>query len=101
MSDFVSDTKPTEEVKPTEEEVKPTEEVKPAEEKTVTEQATEAATSAATAVKDNVFSMFGGGPKKEKKEETDEGANEPSGSSKAVKAEVMKPKHVQDATDRG
>lgn len=66
---------------------KPTEEVKPTEEKTVTEQATDAASSAATAVKDNVFSMFGGGPKKEKKEETDEGANEPSGSSKAVKKE--------------
>lgn len=70
MSDAAADPKPTEEVKPTEE-------------KTVTEQATEAA----TAVKDNVFSMFGGGPKKEKKEETDEGANEPSGSSKAVKKE--------------
>lgn len=34
---------------------------------------------------DNVFSMFGGGPKKEKKEETDEGADEPSGSAKAQK----------------
>ena len=50
--------------------------------KPVTEKATEAATSAAAAVKDNVFSMFGGGPKKEKKEEADD-ANEPSGSSKA------------------
>lgn len=34
---------------------------------------------------DNVFSMFGGGPKKEKKEEVDEGADEPSGSAKAQK----------------
>lgn len=71
-------------------ETKPTEEVKPTEEKTVTEQATDAATSAAATVKDNVFSMFGGGPKKEKKEETDEGADEPSGSAKAKKdAEVI------------
>ncbi|KAJ8108258.1 hypothetical protein OPT61_g8297 [Boeremia exigua] len=43
---------------------------------------TEKATEAATAAKDNLFSMFGGGPKKEKKEEVDD-ANEPSGSSKA------------------
>ncbi|CAI6332767.1 unnamed protein product [Periconia digitata] len=55
---------------------------KPAEDKTVTEKATEAAASATTAVKDNVFSMFGGGPKKEKKEEADEGADEPSGATK-------------------
>jgi hypothetical protein len=53
--------------------------------KPVTEKATEAATSAAAAVKDNVFSMFGGGPKKEKKEEADD-ADEPSGSSKAQAA---------------
>lgn len=59
---------------------------KPAEEKTVTEKATEAATSATTAVKDNVFSMFGGGPKKEKKEEVDEGADEPSGATKKADA---------------
>lgn len=44
--------------------------------------ATEAASSAATGVKDQVFSMFGGGAKKEKKVEEDD-ANEPSGSSKA------------------
>lgn len=43
---------------------------------------TEKATEAAAAVKDNVFSMFGGGPKKEKKEETDD-VNDRSGSSKA------------------
>jgi len=46
---------------------------------------TEAATNAATGVKDSVFSMFGGGAKKEKKEEKDD-VDEPSGSSKATKA---------------
>ncbi|KAG9878497.1 hypothetical protein KCV05_g21422, partial [Aureobasidium melanogenum] len=56
--------------------------------KTVTEQATETAAAAASAVKDNVFSMFGGGPKKEKAEEKDEGADEPSGSSKATAAKA-------------
>lgn len=50
-------------------------------EKPITEKATEAATSAAAAVKDNVFSMFGGGPAKVKKEEVDD-ADEPSGASK-------------------
>jgi Ran-binding protein 1 len=40
------------------------------------------ATGAASAVKDSVFSMFGGGPKKEKKAE-EEAVDEPSGSSKA------------------
>lgn len=45
---------------------------------------TETVGNAASVVKDNVYSMFGGGPKKEKKEEVeDEGADEPSGSSKA------------------
>jgi Ran-binding protein 1 len=49
---------------------------------------TEKAGDAALAMKDNVFSMFGGGPKKEKKEEED-AVDEPSGSSKAqVKDEV-------------
>jgi len=47
--------------------------------------ATEAASSAATGVKDSVFSMFGGGAKKEKKVEEEDDANEPSGSSKAKK----------------
>ncbi|KAI4710090.1 single stranded nucleic acid binding protein [Alternaria sp. Ai002NY15] len=37
---------------------------------------TEKATEAAAAVKDNVFSMFGGGPAKVKKEETDDGEDE-------------------------
>lgn len=62
--------------------------------KPVTEKATEAATSAAAAVKDNVFSMFGGGPKKEKKEEVDD-VNEPSGSSKAQATTV----HGRDTLD--
>ncbi|MCJ1284016.1 hypothetical protein MMC26_003347 [Xylographa opegraphella] len=46
-----------------------------------------AATAASTAanMKDNVFSMFGGGAKKEKKEQAEEDTNEPSGSSKAKK----------------
>ena len=49
--------------------------------KTATEKVAEKASAAGAAVKDNVFSMFGGGPKKEKKEE--EEVDEPSGSSKA------------------
>jgi Ran-binding protein 1 len=53
--------------------------------KTITEKATDAATSAAAAVKDNVFSMFGGGPAKAKKEEADD-ANEPSGATKKADA---------------
>ncbi|GAB7347252.1 hypothetical protein MBLNU459_g3347t1 [Dothideomycetes sp. NU459] len=57
------------------------------EEKSYTEQAADAASAATSAVKENVFSMFGGGPKKEKKEETDEGADEPSGSSKKQAAD--------------
>ena len=55
--------------------------------KPITEKATEAATSVAAAVKDNVFSMFGGGPAKVKKEEVDD-ADEPSGASKPKAAEV-------------
>lgn len=54
-----------------------TEAPKVSEEKTATEKVAEATTT----VKDNVFSMFGGGPKKEKKEEVDD-ANEPSGATK-------------------
>jgi Ran-binding protein 1 len=56
---------------------------------TVTETVANAASTATTAVKDNVFSMFGGGPKKEKKEEVDDDTNEPSGASKP-KGEVSK-----------
>ena len=59
---------------------------------TYTESATNVATSAATSasaaaagVKDSVFSMFGGGGKKEVKKDEDEGKDEPSGSSKAQK----------------
>lgn len=54
-------------------------------EKTVTEAAVDTAKDAAAKTSDTVFSMFGGGPKKEKKEETEEGADEPSGSAKAQK----------------
>ena len=50
------------------------------ENKTVGEKATETA----SAVKENVFSMFGGGPKKESKQEEDED-NDRSGSAKAQK----------------
>lgn len=57
-----------------------------------TEIATHAASTAASSVtgvaagvKDNVFSMFGGGAKKEKKEDAADDADEPSGSSKAKK----------------
>ena len=52
--------------------------------KPATEAVTGTVDSAASAVKDNVFSMFGGGPKREKREEPDD-VNEPSGSSKAKK----------------
>jgi len=69
---------------------------------TVTDTASTAAStvaSAATAAKDNVFAMFGGGPKKEVKQEDDE-VNERSGSSKAQKdaAEEDNPEeHEPDA----
>ena len=43
------------------------------------------ATTAAVGVKDSVFSMFGGGVKKEKKEEPDGETEDRSGSSKAKK----------------
>ena len=43
------------------------------------------ATSAAAGVKDNVFSMFGGGAKKEKKEDPEDDPEQASGSSKAKK----------------
>lgn len=53
--------------------------------KPVTEKAAEAASAAAATVKDNVFSMFGGGPAKAKKEETDD-VDEPSGATKKPEA---------------
>lgn len=61
---------------------------KPAEGSGVAGTVAGAASAATSAVKDNVFSMFGGGPKKEKKEEEDD-VNEPSGSSKAVKKDEV------------
>jgi len=57
----------------------PTEEAKPAEDKPATEKAKETATD----VKDNVFSMFGGGAKKESKPEENDEENDRSGSAKA------------------
>ena len=55
----------------------------------------ESASNAAVGVKDAVFSMFGGGAKKEKKE--DEGAEEDrSGSSKAIKQ-----KEAEDKGEEG
>ena len=43
------------------------------------------ATAAATGVKDSVFSMFGGGAKKETPVQDDDAANDRSGSAKAMK----------------
>jgi Ran-binding protein 1 len=57
--------------------------------KPITEKATEAATAAAAAVKDNVFSMFGGGPAKVKKEEQDD-VDEPSGATKKPEAVCLR-----------
>jgi Ran-binding protein 1 len=48
---------------------------------------TEKMTEAATAAKDNVFSMFGGGPAKVKKEEVDD-VDEPSGATKKAEPVV-------------
>jgi Ran-binding protein 1 len=64
-----------------------TEESKPAEDKSVTEAAVDTVKDAAGKTSDSVFSMFGGGPKKEKKEEAEDAKDEPSGSSKAQKGE--------------
>ncbi|KAL4796012.1 RanBP1 domain-containing protein [Aspergillus venezuelensis] len=76
-------TKP-EETTTTEEPTK-TEEVKAAA-TDAAETATETVKDAAAKTSDSVFSMFGGGPKKEKKEGAEE-ADEPSGSSKAQKGD--------------
>ena len=46
---------------------------------------TASATTAASGMKDSVYSMFGGGVKKEKKVEAEDDADEPSGSSRAKK----------------
>jgi len=59
---------------------------------------TEKAAATTTQAKDNVFSMFGGGPKKEKRE--DEGdAEEPSGSSKAIAAKSGADEDKPDETE--
>jgi hypothetical protein len=84
-----------EEVKPDPSTVAPEETTATGEgEKSITETATETAKEAVDTAKDaavktsdSVFSMFGGGPKKEKKEEAEEPTDEPSGSSKAKKAD--------------
>jgi Ran-binding protein 1 len=66
---------------------KGTTEEAPKEETKAAPTVTEQVTSTATAVKDNVFSMFGGGPKKEKKEEEDD-VDEPSGATKKPAVDV-------------
>lgn len=66
--------------------------------KSTVSKATEAASSAATGVKDSVFSMFGGGAKKEKKVEED-AADEPSGSSKAKKVDEDDEKAEEEEAD--
>lgn len=63
---------------------------------TITEMAStvaSTATSAAAGVKDNVFSMFGGGAKKEKKEDPEDDPEEASGSSKAKKDTEAEVRH--------
>jgi Ran-binding protein 1 len=64
----------------------------------VVETVTNTASSTAAAVKDNVFSMFGGGPKKEKKEEEVDDVNEPSGASKP-KTEDENPENEEPDVD--
>ena len=59
---------------------------------------TEKATEAAAAVKDNVFSMFGGGPAKAKKEEADD-VDEPSGASKPKGEVCMRDRNFPGHTD--
>jgi len=66
--------------------------------KPLTEKATDAASSAAAAVKDNVFSMFGGGPAKVKKEEVDD-VDEPSGATKKPEAVCMSPCEFSGISD--
>ncbi|KAL1592661.1 Ran GTPase binding protein Sbp1 [Paraconiothyrium brasiliense] len=70
---------------------------KPAEDKPATSTVTETVANAASTAKDNVFSMFGGGPKKEKKEEADD-ADEPSGASKP-KGEDENPENEEPDVD--
>lgn len=77
-------------------------------EKSVTETAVdtakevaEGAKDAAVKTSDTVFSMFGGGPKKEKKDEPEEATDEPSGSSKAQKEGEVSSSHISYAGDLG
>ncbi|KAH7132640.1 RanBP1 domain-containing protein [Dendryphion nanum] len=72
----------------------PKTEEKPA--STVTETVSNAAATATSAVKDNVFSMFGGGPKKEKKAD-EEVADEPSGATKKPAGDEEDPEKEVDA----
>lgn len=81
--------KPDQNSKSTAEELKPTEQAQEAHhEPPVADKGkssiAEFASSAALGMKDNVFSMFGGGAKKEKKETADD-PEEPSGSANAQK----------------
>ena len=71
----------------TAEEPSTVEEEKAAEENTTVEQETDRLFNSGTKTTDTIFTMFGGGPKKEKKEEKEDDGGEPSGSSKAQKAE--------------
>ncbi|KAF2799360.1 putative Ran-specific GTPase-activating protein 1 [Melanomma pulvis-pyrius CBS 109.77] len=64
----------------------------------VADTVTNAAATATSAVKDNVFSMFGGGPKKEKREEADD-VDEPSGGSKGKAAEEGDPENEEPDVD--
>ncbi|MCJ1459021.1 single stranded nucleic acid binding protein [Mycoblastus sanguinarius] len=60
------------------------------------------ATTAAAGVKDSVFSMFGGGAKKEKKEEPDVETEDRSGSSKAKKdAEAAEAEGAEEGQEDG
>lgn len=65
------------------------------ENKTVTEKASDAA----SAVADNVFGMFGGGPKKEAKKEDLDEENDRSGSAKAQKDKENAEKDDDDKAD--
>lgn len=64
--------------------------------------AAETATNAAVGVKDTMFSMFGGGAKKEVKDDTKDEAEDRSGSAKALKEkekekEIEKPDRAKEA----
>lgn len=88
-----SETKPD----PTTSEAKTEETTTTSDEKPAT--MTETAANAASAVKDNVFSMFGGGAKKETKADDPDEENDRSGSSKAKKEAEDAEKGDEDAPD--